>query len=240
MMNNKLTDVEQRVIEHWYRGSDVKYDIDYWDPDSVNIDFYRDLMTETAYHEAGHLVARMSTDFELSHVKSVSIIPDNKNNGRVGIERPYSELLLNQVPAQMQRSQGYSLLVILFAGYGSVMIMENSEYENLWDYFYEELYIDEEYYEEGTDLCRADRIAGILSRRYFSKDRILGMTAQWTLEMLRIPAIWKAVEAIAAMLISKGEITTYENEEVFFNLRKELDVPQAMNMPKWSRRIYGK
>jgi len=61
-------------------------------------------MKRTAYHEASHLVARMFTDFELSHVKSVSIIPDNKSSGRVGIEQPYSELLLNQVPVQMQSS----------------------------------------------------------------------------------------------------------------------------------------
>lgn len=230
-----LTDIEKTVIESW-----SKYNPIHDSSRPVNIAFFRDMMKQTAYHEAGHFVTRMFTDFELSHAKYVSIIPDNKNNGRVGIERPYSELLLKRVPVQMQRSQGYSLLVILFAGYGSVMIMENSEYGNLWDYFYEELYIDDEYYADGTDLCRADRIASILSRRYFSKDRILGMTAQWTLEMLRIPAIWKAVEVIAAMLISEGEITTDGNEEVFFNLRKELDVPQAMDMPKWSRRIYGK
>ena len=62
------------------------------------------------------------------------------------------------------------------------------------------------------------------------------MTAKWTLEMLRIPAVWNAVETIAEILISKGEIPN-ENEEMS-NLRKILNVPSAMNIPKWFQRIY--
>lgn len=230
----ELTDVEKKVMESW-----SKYDPINDASRPVNIPFFRDLMINVAYHEAGHLVARIFTDLEFSHIKLVSIIPDKVTNGRMRSERPFAERHIEHVPIQVQRSEGYSLLLEIFAGYGSVMIMENSEYENLWDYLYDELMIDEEYYEEGTDLCRADRIASILSRRYFSKDRILGMTAQWTMEMLRIPAIWNAVEAIAAMLISQGEITTAGNDEVFSNIRKELNVPRAVKIPKWSRRLYG-
>jgi len=240
MLNTELTDVEQRVIENWYRESEIKYDVNHAEPSFADLKFFRGLMKKTAHHEAGHLVARMFTDLELSHVQLLSIIPDKVYNGRMRCERPYTELLLEQMPGQIQRAQGYCLLLELLAGYGSLMIMEGPEYETLWDYFYDELMIDEEYYEEGTDLCRADRIASILSRPYFSKDRILGMTAQWTLEMLRIPAIWNALKAIAEMLISKGEITTDGNEEVFFNMREDLNVPQVLKMPKWSRRIYGK
>lgn len=240
MINKELTDVEQTFIDNWYRGSDVKYDINDRDRDSINITFFRDLMKRTAHHEAGHCVARMFTDLEFSHVRRLSIIPDKVTNGRMICERPFAERLIEHVPIQVQRSEGYCLLLGILAGYGSVMIMENSEYENLWDYFYEELYIDDEYYADGADLCRAERIAGILSRPHFSKDRILGMTANWTVEMLHIPAIWNAVKAVAAMLISEGEITTDGNEEVFFNIRKELNVPRVTKIPKWSRRIYGK
>ncbi len=240
MINDKFTDVEQRVMENWHNGSEIKDDVNYDDPSSINIKFFRGLMKETAYHEAGHLVARMFTGLEFSHVQLVSIIPDKVTNGQMRCERPFTELYLEQVPmAQMQRSQGYSLLLELFAGYGSVMVIEQSECETLWEYFYEELYIDEEYYEDGSDLCRADRIAGILSRPHFSKDRILGMTAGWTLEMLKMPAVWNAVETIAEILISKGEITN-ENIEIFSDLRRTLNVPMVMKMPKWSRRIYGK
>ena len=44
------------------------------------------------------------------------------------------------------------------------------------------------------------------------------MTVEWTLEMLRMPAMWNTVEAIAEMLISMGEITTNGDEEMFFNI----------------------
>lgn len=242
LTNQGLTDVEKIVIESWSNRSDTPRDVNRDDSNLVNIKFFRDFMKETAHHEAGHLVAKMFTGLEFSHVKSVSIIPDDKYNGRVLIERPYTELLLKQMPVEIQRSQGYGLLLELFAGYGSVMTMENktSEYKTLSEYLYWDLYVDEDDYADGSDLCRAERIAGILSRPHFSKDRILGMTANWTLEMLHIPAIWNAVETIAEMLISKGEITTDGNEEVFFNIRKELNVPRVTKIPKWSRRIYGK
>lgn len=230
----ELTNVEKTVIESW-----SKYDPIHDASRPVNIAFFRDMMKRTACHEAAHLVTRMFTGLEASHVQLVSIIPDRKTNGRMRCERPFAERYLQHVPFQLQRSQGYCLLLEYLAGYGATMIMEGPECETLWDYLCDELAIDDEWYEEGTDLYRADRIAGILSRPHFSKDRILGMTGQWTLEMLRIPAIWDAVEAIAAMLISQGEITTAGNDEVFSNIQKDLDVPQAMKIPKWFRRLYG-
>lgn len=239
MISAEFTDVEKRFMDNWHNRPEIKDDLNYDDPSSINISFFRNLMTEAAYHEAGHLVARVFTDLEFSHIQLVSIIPDKVTNGRVTYERPYAEMFLEQVPMQIQRSEGYMLLLEIFAGYGSAMMMENSECETLWEYFYEELYIDEEYYEEGADLCRAERIANILSRPHFSKNRILDMTARWTLEMLHIPAIWNAVKTIAAILISEGEITN-ENVEVFSDLRRTLNVPSLMKIPKWSRRIYGK
>lgn len=239
MINKELTDAEQRFIENWYRESEIKYDVNCAEPSFADLKFFRNLMIETAYHEAGHLVARMFTGQEFSHIQLVSIIPDEISNGQVRCERSFTERYLEQVPIQVQRSQGYNLLLELFAGYGSTMIMENLECETLWEYFNEELYIDDEYYEEGTDLCRAERIANILSRPHFSKNRILDMTANWTLEMLHMPAIWNAVKTIAAILISEGEITN-ENVEVFSDLRRTLNVPSLMRIPRWSRRIYGR
>lgn len=213
--------------------------MNYAEPSSADLKFFRKLMVGTAYHEAGHLVARMFTDLEFSHIQLVSIIPDRINNGRMIYERSFVQRFIEHVPIQIQRSQGYCLLLDFFAGHASMMIMNKSECETLFDYFRDEEYCEEEFDEKGSDLYRAERIANILARPHFSTGRILGMTASWTLEMLRIPTVWNAVKTIAEMLLSKGEITN-ENRETFSDLRRTLNVPMVMKMPKWSRRIYGK
>lgn len=50
MISTELTDIEKRFIKNWNNDSEIKYNLNFEDPSSVNIDFYRDLMRETAYH----------------------------------------------------------------------------------------------------------------------------------------------------------------------------------------------
>ena len=67
MTEKDLTDVEKRFAEEWIRTSDVHYDgVDY-----SKISFFRELMKETAYHEAGHFVAKLFTNLELFHVSLI-------------------------------------------------------------------------------------------------------------------------------------------------------------------------
>jgi len=236
MANRELTEVEKRFAKEWFDKSEIKYDVNFDDVDSLNIKFFRELIKETAYHEAGHFIARVFTGLELSHVKLISIIPDKENLGRMRGERAFAETCLNQMPPSVQRVQGIQLLLEIYAGYGSVML-NKSEYKSLVEYLWEE---EEEAMDddnEGFDINRAQEICEIMSRPYMPKERIHRLAQMWTMEMLRIPEVWNAVETVAEILISKGEITR-ENDEIS-NLIMTLNVTNIYRLAKWRRRIFG-
>ncbi len=193
----------------------------------------REKMRRTAYHEAGHFAARCFTQLELSHVLTLSIIPKNGSVGRMISERPFAEQMLPSYPPFLQRSNGRMLLLENLAGMGAETILVQSEgWESILDYW-QYNYCDEE--EEGTDMFRAIRIAKIMVQPHMPVNRILKLADKWTLEMLRMPAIWNAVETIAGKLIEQGEIA---------NVNKELSAiiygsnfPSIFCFTKWKRRF---
>ena len=230
MTTKDLTKIENKFAKNYYEKGGMKYD-----PKNINIKFIREMMEETAYHEAGHFSARVFTRLEFSHILSISIIPDERNNGIVRYDRAFTEYLFDQSPF---RSNGYMLLLEMLAGYGAQMIHKKSEYNNLIDYLKEEE--DEawnDYDMEWTDINRARRIASIMSKPHFPSDRIFLLAARWTMEMLNIPSVWNTVETTAKILLSKGEVTL--NDREISKLVYDSNVPNILSIPKWKKRIYG-
>ena len=231
MTRKILTDVERRFVKAFYSIYD--------DIRSRKIDYPLKIMKKTAYHEAAHFIARNFTRVELDEVLSLSIIPDEINLGRMHSETLYYEPYLEKVGGpEFQRGIGYSLLLEHFAGFGAQMIYEKSEHKDLIEYLQEEQDEQwEDYFnDESLDMHRAKRIAGILSKPHLPQYRIMSRAAKWTMEMLKIPEIWNAVEKVANILLAKGEITDENNE--ISDLIVSLNVPHIKNLPKWNRRIY--
>jgi len=187
----------------------------------------RDHMRETAYHEAGHVAARAFTGLELSHVISVSIIPEPDSSGRVSARAPVTEMLLGCYPPTLAWHQGHMLLLEILAGRGVQARMDGVDPSWIVDG------TDEEDEEEGQDIWRANRIARIMARRSWHMWRVLDRAARWTSEMLHVPAVWACVETIAGLLLERG---TIEDRDGL--LRIMLEVPHAVSLPKWRHRLF--
>lgn len=238
-MMNKPTEIEKAFASAFFANSDIPQVFYPNDPKSWSR--IRKIIRETAYHEAGHYVARCFTGLETSHVMLVSIIPDKINNGRVRCERPITELSLESYPPSLQRCNGMMLLLDLLAGAGAALRIDDEEgaVESIFDYWEEEYF---EYREQkGTDQFRAFRIATIMKKPYVSADRILNLADKWTMEMLAIPFVWNAVETVASKLLDQGEINREELEDMDSSWSKEgLKVPFYLALPKWRRRLFPK
>lgn len=238
-MMNKPTEIEKAFASAFFANSDIPQVFYPNDPKSWSR--IRKIIRETAYHEAGHYVARCFTGLETSHVMLVSIIPDKINNGRVRCERPITELSLESYPPSLQRCNGMMLLLELLAGAGAALRIDDEErgVESIFDYWEEEYF---EYREqEGTDKFRAFRIATIVKKPYMSADRILNLADKWTMEMLAIPDVWSAVETLANKLLEQGEIKGEELEDMVYTLeRGGFKIPYYLTLPKWRRRLLPK
>ena len=235
-MMNKPTEIEKAFASAWCTDP---VDHQVFDPnDSRHWQSIRKFMRETAYHEAGHYVARCFTGLETSHVMLVSIIPDKINNGRVRCERPITELSLESYPPSLQRSNGMMLLLELLAGAGAAFRIDNEEegLESIFDYWGDEYF---EYCEqEGTDQFRAVRIATIMKKPHVSVSRILNLADKWTMEMLSIPGVWNAVEIIANRLLESGEIEGEELVDIVTAMEGGgFKIPYYLTLPKWRRRL---
>ena len=229
-----LSHVEIEIAEKWLESIGV--DSDDWLLEPQNQNYLRMKVKKIAYHEAGHFAAKMFTGLELSHTQLLSITPKEDSNGQMKCERSYTEALLEQMPFEMQITNGLRLLMEQYAGYATAMILDKSEYKTLLKYLWAEA--EEEMYDninETSDLNRARRICRILAIHYMPEARIHRLARGWTLEMLRIPEIWHAVETVAELLISKGEITNDKNE--LSDLIDFLNVKSIFMIPKWKRRI---
>jgi hypothetical protein len=229
MTTKDLTKVERRVAKNYYEKGDMKYDLQ-----NIDIKFIREIMERTAYHESGHFAARVFTRLELYFVQSISIIPDERNMGYMRYEC-LTENILDIHPFKKQN--GYMLLLEMLAGYGAQMIHEKAKYNNLLEYLSEEQDEEwEDYFDDKRlDINRARRIASIMSKPHWSKDRIIFQAAKWTMEMLSIPSVWNTVEATAKILLSKGEVTL-SNREIS-KIAYDSNVPYILKIPKWEKRI---
>ena len=207
-------------------------------PDVNNPEFWpliRNDMKKVAYHEAGHLAARLFTQLEVSHCLNITIIGNADIAGYVRSERNFTELSLESYPPPLKQSNGKMLLLLHLAGYGAETILDQSdEWNNIVEYYnYNYRDYDDD---EGSDFFRALKIAGIMTKPFIPINRIINLTDKWTLEMLKIPAVWNKVETVAAKLIKQGEIKEAELNDLLF----DKSFPTCYHLPKWRRRILPK
>lgn len=238
-MMDELTEVEKAFAIAWFDHPDISL---VYDPNNSHYrQAIRKFMRETAYHEAGHYVARCFTGLEFSHVTLLSIIPDKINNGRMRCERCIAESTLESFPPSLQRCNGRMLLLENLAGAG-VAIRIDDEYEDCKSIlYYWDNYFDDEKYTEGTDYFRASRIATIIEKPHMPVQRILNLADQWTMEMLTIPFVWNAVETFAGKLLELGEIKGEELiNMVYTSMEVGFKVPLYLELPKWRRRLLPK
>jgi len=233
-MMNGLTELEKTFASALY--ADPEYPLVFDPDDSRQWQIIRKIMRENAYHEAGHYVARCFTGLEFSHVMFLSIIPDERNTGRMRCERCITECKLESFSPSLQRPNGRKLLLEILAGAGVAIRIddEEEERESILDYWEE--YFDDEKYTEGTDYFRASRIATIMEKPHMPAYRILSLADKWTMEMLAIPVVWNAVETVAGKLLELGEI----NREELINITdtsKGFEVDFYRKLPKWRRRF---
>jgi len=229
---NELTKIEKRYASLMLASADAPPGIDHQSDLAWFATVARESMRRTAYHEAGHFAARLFTQLEVSHVVRISIIGNEKCIGYVRSERPYAESSLESYPPPLQRIQGRMLLLKTLAGLGAETILDQSEeWESISDY--RECNYCDDANKEGTDIFRASRIAQIMAKFYMPANRILKLADKWTLEMLRMPAVWNAVETVAGKLIKQGEIAHDE----LYDLVDDSVYPNIKALPKWRRRL---
>lgn len=236
-MMNGLTEFEKVFASAWC-ADPVSHRV--FDPNnSQHWQNIRKIMRETAYHEAGHYVAKCFTGLEHSHVMFLSIIPDKINNGRMICERCNTELSLDGYEPSRQRSNGRMLLLENLAGAGVNIRMddEEEEYESILDYW--ENYFPDDKYIEGTDYFRANRIVTIMGKPHMPAQRILNLADKWTMEMLTIPVVWNAVETVAGKLLELGEIKGEELINII-DTSTGFEVDFYRKLPKWRRRLLPK
>lgn len=183
-----------------------------------------------AFHEAGHAVARKFTGHEPSHILSVSIIPDAYSGGRLNSERNYLEGLFGNDPEPMrEEGNGRKLLFTLLAGrVAAFRAAKPEDREWIMDWGSSEWYV------EGSDLFRADRIASLMARKYMPRHRVLEFAEKWTLEMFEIPQVWKTTNIMANALLQKGKLGYSQ----IYELCSEIS-GMAYNLPVWRNRLQG-
>ncbi len=231
-----LTETEKRFVEATAEPECPPFGFDVNNP--LDWPEIRRIMKQTAYHEAGHFAARCFTRLELSHVVKVSIIPDKCSAGRITSERNFARwsLLEERIPVSQdvctwKRAQGIMLLLHDLAGYGADILSDpDEEWASICDYCYENYFDDDE--DEG-DMSRSYETANLLEPGYMSASRILRLADRWTLEMLRIPAVWNIVEVTHQRLLEHGELTLDELEDLAWNGQQTI-----YDNPKWRRRVF--
>jgi hypothetical protein len=236
---NGLTEIEKQYAATMLSNIGLSFDKNQRISDSVWwVKAVRESVKKVAYHEAGHFAARLFTRLELSHVVKISIIGNAKVAGYISSERNFTELDLKSYPPPLQRSHGKMLLLKNLAGYAAEKLLDKSEnFENIFDY-YECVYGDEWDADKGSDFYKAFQVAEIMAKPYMPVQRILKLADKWTLEMLRMPAVWNFVETVAGKLIEQGEIMTGGIDDIMDECCA--DFSSVYHLTKWRRRLFYK
>lgn len=221
MKRNALAKTERRIVNAW-KAAGLKV--------NAAPAYIREKIRKTAYHEAGHVAARMFTGHEAGHIIHVSIIPEGFIDGHERSNRNYAESLLSDYHEEAKRANGRCLLLGLLAGRGAeYRIAAPDEREDILD----ENAIWEQGEEEGTDLFRALRVADVLARPGMPARRVLALAEKWTVEMLALPEVWRTVETLAGTLLERGIIT--DAKEILATCESILDL--GMSLSKWKQRL---
>ena len=201
---------------------------------------FRQELRLTAYHEAGHVAARMFTGQEANHLVSVSIIPDAGSDGHAKAERNEAIIMLETYPPPKIRTAGRCLLLTLLAGRGAEARLDPRKTKAVLDLQSRLLQskilvpLSREWDTPDTDLYHAWRVATIMreSRKEYIW-RVLERAEIWTIEMLAMPPVWASVEKLANMLLERGTIADPDEIDEACDEIRYLGITQ----PKWYRRL---
>ena len=215
-----LMNTERLFKEAYIRGTRKK---------RITTQMLRLHMRIIAYHEAGHVVARMFTGTEFSHVVRLSIIPKDGSLGRETTERCTEEATFEICPETRKQSVGKLLLITLLAGRGAIAHLSGHDHRfRILDTD------DEEWAIEGSDLFRAHRIAKIMAGADQPAWPLLQEAEQWTTELMDMPMVWKCVKRLADRLVKHGTI----EGDAIMDCCDEVSL-LGITLPEWRRRLYG-
>ena len=195
-------------------------------------DWLRERNRRAAYHEAGHVVAKMFLGLETDCVEEVSIVPGSDHMGRVRSRASLLSVAFNAFPSHQKEAIGKAMLIELLAGCGAENRMEGNDDLLKLEMLYQE---DETWEVEGTDFFRANAIAEAISRKGFPAYRVLQLAAKWTEEMLDLPDIWITIERVVGLLLQRGTIEAAEILTVCEKVRC-----MSATLPNWRRRLHPK
>lgn len=213
--------VEGRVVKAWMR--ETRQDC----LSKAMIEIIRRRTHETAFHEAGHVVARLFTGHEAGHIQIVSIIPEAESLGYVRANRTISERCLDQYPEFLRQTSGRCLLIGMLAGrVAEDRVRTDAEREAIVDFN------GDEWEMEGSDLFRCARISSIMAHKHMSQNRILRLAEKWTKEMFDIPQVWSACDRLAEALLNSGTVRPAKIEKLCGDV-----CDMAMSIPVWKRRL---
>jgi hypothetical protein len=188
-----------------------------------------ELRRSTAYHEAGHVVARMFTGLEASHILKVTIKPEGDKLGYERSERCLAETTLHVWPRPYRTQVGRALLLCTLAGRGAEFRAGDAYGEEILDG--DAIWMAED--DISHDLTRATRISQSMASPHVGAWRHLKLAEKWVLEMLDISEVWQTAETLAEMLLKRE--TLDDPEEILSTC--EPIMSQALTIPKWKRRL---
>jgi len=195
-----------------------------------NIAYLRGMIRTSAFHEAGHVVAKMFLGLEPSHVSRVSIVPNKETNGRVSVERIMDKKMVNRLPPELKRMTVMKLLIDYLAGRGVEFRLALEKRDKDYGILDPDT---EDWDTEGSDLFEANRVAELIVRPYRPARRVLKQAEKWTLEMLDIPVVWRTVETLADVLTKDGSIES--NKAISGYCENIFCI--GISLPKWKRRL---
>ncbi|MEN6373681.1 MAG: hypothetical protein ABFD75_02730 [Smithella sp.] len=189
------------------------------------------IIRKTAYHVAGHFAARCFTMLELPRMVSISIMPEQGKIGSLNYERSFNIDLLESFPPSFQCRYGRMLMLEYLAGTGAEIIIGLSEGFQYLSYYRgkNNLYFDRN---AMTDHSNAVHTA-FKTKLFMPPNKNFQVLKKWTLEMLRIPAVWNIVETMADKLIEQRTIM----HDDIYKIIADLDCPCIFDLPKWRRRL---
>lgn len=185
---------------------------------------------ESAYHEAGHLVASaFSGGYDFKEC-ALTIIPDATARGTCAHATDCTESHLRLFPPTIRRRVGMRVLLHLLAGRATAYrVTPPNLREAVLDPNTEEWRIP------WTDLNRAKKTARLIAGRKQTPAAVLKDAARITEEMLDLPEVWGVVERLAARLLAKGTIS---GEDTIRTLCDPI-LDMSMKFPAWWERLHS-
>jgi len=220
----EITEVEQRVLDEWEKkmpGVNKE----------THLDLIRKRLKSTAYHEAGHAIARAFFGDEYYHFSNITAIPSSDYMGKVSYERVFR---IDSFPLILRRKTAMRRIIFLFGGPVAQSKVDNCEWE-LEEAFENSPYDydSEQQWREVDDIGKSLVLAEHIVNRAWPPMRTLIMLGKWTKELFEIPVIWQVTASLAARLINQGEISSFDE---FDKIASTVNF-SWVEYPTWKRRF---